>query len=77
MTIWDWLLFIVSCFLILIIILQESKEDASSAFSGEKSALFTDRKKIGIEVWISRITTILSILLFVLSIVCAFLVNRG
>ncbi len=77
MTIWDWLLFIVSCFLILIIILQESKEDASSAFSGEKSALFTDRKKIGIEVWISRVTTILSILLFVLSIVCAFFVHRG
>lgn len=73
MTVWDWLLFIVSCFLILIIILQESKEDAASAFSGEKSALFTDRKKIGIEVWISRITTILSILLFVLSMVCAFM----
>ena len=76
MTVWDWLLFIVSCFLILIIILQESKEDAASAFSGEKSALFTDRKKIGIEVWISRITTILSILLFVLSMVCAFM-SRG
>lgn len=73
MTVWDWLLFIVSCFLILIIILQESKEDAASAFSGEKSALFTDRKKIGIEVWISRITAILSILLFVLSMVCAFM----
>ena len=76
MTVWDWLLFIVSCFLILIIILQESKEDAASAFSGEKSALFADRKKIGIEVWISRITTILSILLFVLSMVCAFM-KRG
>ncbi|MCI5939511.1 MAG: preprotein translocase subunit SecG [Bacilli bacterium] len=76
MTVWDWLLFIVSCFLILIIILQESKEDAASAFSGEKSALFSDRKKIGIEVWISRITTILSILLFVLSMVCAFM-KRG
>ncbi len=76
MTVWDWLLFIVSCFLILIIILQESKEDATSAFSGEKSALFSDRKKIGIEVWISRITTILSILLFVLSMVCAFM-KRG
>ena len=76
MTVWDWLLFIVSCFLILIIILQESKEDAASAFSGEKSALFTDRKKIGIEVWISRIRTILSILLFVLSMVCAFM-SRG
>lgn len=76
MTVWDWLLFIVSCFLILIIILQESKEDAASAFSGEKSALFSDRKKIGIEVWISRVTTILSILLFVLSMVCAFM-KRG
>jgi protein translocase SecG subunit len=52
--------------------LQESKEDANKAFTGEKSALFAERKKIGIEVWVSRITTILAIAFFVLAIVCAF-----
>ena len=70
--IWDILLVIVSCLLIIIIMLQESKEDANKAFTGEKSALFAERKKIGIEVWVSRITTILAIDFFVLAIVCAF-----
>lgn len=76
MSFWDWMLLIVSCLLIIIIILQESKEDASSAFTGEKSALFSERKKIGIEVWITRITTTLAVLFFVLSIVCAFFIGR-
>lgn len=76
MTIWDILLLIVSCLLIIIIILQESKEDANKAFTGEKSALFAERKKIGIEVWITRITAILCVAFFVLAIVCAFWIDR-
>ncbi len=72
MTVWDVLLIIVSCLLITIIVLQESKEDANAAFTGEKSELFANRKERGIEVWIKRITAILSILFFVLAIVCAF-----
>ena len=75
MSFWDWSLLIVSCLLIIIIMLQESKEDANKAFTGEKSALFTERKKIGIEVWITRITTILAVLFFVLSFFCAFFVR--
>ena len=77
MTIWDILLLIVSCLYIIIIMLQESKEDANNAFSGEKSALFSEgRKKIGIEVWITRLTAILAIAFFVLCIFCAFFVDR-
>lgn len=72
MTVWDVLLIIVSCLLITIIVLQESKEDANSAFTGEKSELFANRKERGIEVWIKRITAVLSILFFVLAIICAF-----
>ena len=41
----DILLLIVSCLLITIIVLQESKEDASQAFSGEKSELFANKKR--------------------------------
>lgn len=76
MTLWDILLLIVSCLLIIIIILQESKEDANKAFTGEKSALFAERKKIGIEVWITRITTILCIAFFVLCFICSFFIDR-
>lgn len=75
MTVFDILLLIVSCLLITIIVLQESKEDASSAFSGEKSDLFANRKERGIEVWISRLTGILSISFFILAILASFFVD--
>jgi len=76
MAVWDVLLIIDSCLLIIIIILQESKEDATSAFTGEKSELFANKKKRGIEVWISWITTALSILFFVFAICASFFVER-
>ena len=72
----DILLLIVSCSLIAIIVLQKSKEDASQAFSGEKSDLFANKKERGIELWITRITTVLSILFFILAIWASFFVNR-
>lgn len=76
MTVWDILLLIVSCLLIIIIILQESKEDAKSAFTGEKSELFANRKERGIEVWISWITTGLSVAFLILSVIVSFFVDR-
>ncbi|MDD3192013.1 MAG: preprotein translocase subunit SecG [Bacilli bacterium] len=76
MTVWDILLIIVSCLLIVIIILQESKEDASSAFTGEKSELFANKKQRGIELWISWVTTGLSIAFFTFAIIAAFIVER-
>ncbi len=77
MSFWDILLIIVSSLLILIIILQESDEDATSAFTGEKSELFANKKERGIEVWIKRVTAGLSIVFFVLCIVCAFFAHKG
>ncbi len=76
MTFWDILLLIVSCLLIIIIILQESKEDATSAFTGEKSELFANRKERGFEVWVSWITTSLSVAFLILSIIVSFFVER-
>ena len=76
MTVWDVLLIIVSCLLIVIIILQESKEDATSAFTGEKSELFANKKERGIEVWISWVTTGLSVAFFTFAIFAAFFADR-
>lgn len=76
MTVWDVLLIIVSCLLITIIILQESKEDATSAFTGEKSELFANKKERGIEVWISWVTTGLAVAFFVFAIMASFFVDR-
>jgi preprotein translocase subunit SecG len=72
----DILLLIVSVLLITIIVLQDSKEDASQAFSGEKSDLFANKKQRGIELWINYITAGLSIAFFVLAIISAFFVDR-
>ena len=46
MTFWDVLLLIVSCLLIAIIVLQDSKEDSSNTFTGEKSELFANKKAL-------------------------------
>lgn len=72
----DILLLIVSILLTAIIVLQKSKDDASSAFTGEKSELFANKKERGIEVWINWITTGLSIAFFVLAILASFFVIR-
>ena len=73
---YDWILLVVSILLILIVVVQSSKEDASRAFSGEKSDLFANKKERGIEVWITRLTAILSVAFFVLAICAAFFVER-
>lgn len=72
----DILLLVVSVLLIGIIVLQKSDEDASKAFTGEKSELFSSKKERGIEVWIKYITMGLSIAFFVLAIIASFFVNR-
>ncbi len=72
----DILLLVVSVLLIGIIVLQKSDEDASKAFTGEKSELFSSKKERGIEVWIKYITMGLSIAFFVLAIIVSFFVTR-
>lgn len=64
----DYILLAVSILLILIIVLQNPKEDAMRAFSGEKS----ERAKVkqrGLEKTINRVTMVLAILFFVASLV--------
>lgn len=76
MTIYDILLLIVSCLLIAIVVLQKSKEDASSAFTGKKSAQLANQKERGLDVLITRLIAGLSIAFFVLAIIAAFFVDR-
>ena len=64
---YDWILLIVSIALILIIVLQSSKDDVNNAFSGEKSDLFANQKARGPEKVINTLTTCLSIAFFILA----------
>ena len=70
---YDWILLIVSIALILIIVLQSSKDDVNNAFSGEKSDLFANQKARGPEKVVNTLTAILSIAFFVLAFVVSVL----
>ncbi len=70
---YDYILLVISLLLILIIVLQGSKDDASRAFSGEKSELFANQKQRGAEKVINQITTVLSIVFFVVAMLVVIL----
>ena len=64
----DFVLLLVSLFLITLVVLQSSKDSIDSAFSGEKSELFNNQKQRGYELLLSRVTLATSALFIVLSV---------
>ena len=62
-------LLIVSVLLIIIVLLQSGKaESAGQIVQGGTSDLFTNRKERGFELFISRVTMLLGVAFFVLSL---------
>lgn len=62
-------LLIVSIFLIIIVLLQSGKaESAGQIIQGGSSDLFANRKERGLELFISRVTMILGVAFFVISL---------
>lgn len=53
---------IVAILLIIIVMLQGSKDDINDAFNGGKSELFKDQKTRGIELFMQRTTLVLAVL---------------
>ena len=68
MDIFDILLLIVSIFLIVVVLLQSSKDDINDAFNGSKSELFKNQKTRGIELVLQRATIVIAVL-FVASVI--------
>ena len=65
---------IVSILLIAIVLLQSGKaESAAQILSGGNSDLFTKRKERGSELFISRLTMVLGLTFFVVSLVMEFM----
>ena len=63
-------LLIVSVLLIVIVLLQSNKaSDAGNIITGGNDALFKNMKERGIELFISRLTLILGIIFFVISLI--------
>ena len=66
----ETLLLIVSVLLIAIVLLQSNKaSDAGQIITGGNEALFKKQKERGLELFISRLTLILGILLFLISFI--------
>lgn len=62
-------LLVISILLILIVLLQSGKaESAGQIVQGGNADLFTNRKERGFELFISRITMLLGVLYFALSL---------
>ena len=66
----ETLLLIISILIIVIVLLQSNKaSDAGSVLTGGNDALFSNMKERGLELLISRITLVLGVLFFVISLI--------
>lgn len=61
----DFIALIVTILLIIFVLLQQSSDDISDAFSGEKSDLFKNRKTRGFDLFLTRSTIVFSVIVIV------------
>ena len=64
----DYILLILAIALIVVVMMQTSKDDINDAFNGSKSELFKNQKTRGIELVLQRATIVIAVL-FVVSVV--------
>ena len=64
----DYILLILAIALIVVVMMQNSKDDINDAFNGSKSELFKNQKTRGIELVLQRATIVIAVL-FVASVV--------
>lgn len=77
MTFLNVIFLIISVLLIIVSLLQSGKSDgASGAITGGNLNVFVDNKERGPEVILSRITLVLGILFFLLSIIIHYLLVK-
>lgn len=69
----DWFILVISIFLIIIVMMQNSKDDINDAFSGSKTDLFKNQKTRGIDLVLERGTMALAVIFFVLIVVAAII----
>lgn len=67
---------IVAVLLIIIVMMQGSKDDINDAFNGSKSELFKNQKTRGIELFLQRATAVLAVLFIVLVVVSVAIHTR-
>ena len=73
MNIADYFVLVFSILMIIVVMLQTSKDDINDAFNGSKTDLFKDQKVRGAELVLQRATIVIAIFLVALVIVSVFL----
>jgi preprotein translocase subunit SecG len=73
----DYIILIVSVCLVVVVLMQQSKDDINDAFSGNKSELFKNQKSRGIELFLERSTAVLAILFICLVLAAAAMQING
>ena len=56
--------------IIILVLLQSSKDDINDAFSGGKTELFKNQKSRGLEAVLQKSTWVVGALFFVLAVIC-------
>ena len=69
----DYIVLVVALLLIVLIMMQESKDNLQDAFSGEKTDHFKNQKQRGIEKVMSIVTAIVAIIFIVLTFVATII----
>ena len=64
----DYILLVLAIALIVVVMMQNSKDDINDAFNGSKSELFKNQKTRGVELVLQRATIVIAVL-FVVSVV--------
>lgn len=72
----DYIILIISLFIIVISALQQSSDDAADAFRGTSSELFKNKKMQGAELFLNRGMVVLGVGMVVLVIVSNAMGNR-
>ena len=65
----DYIVLVVALLLIVLIMMQESKDNIQDAFSGERSDLFKNQKQRGLEKIMSIVTAVVAVLFIILTFV--------
>jgi preprotein translocase subunit SecG len=72
----DIFVFLVAILLVVIVMLQGSKDDINDAFNGSKSDLFKNQKTRGVELFMQRTTAVLAVVFIALVLTSVFLHSR-
>ncbi len=66
----DYIVLVISILLVIIVMMQNSKDDINDAFNGSKSELFKTQKTRGLELFLQRATAVIGVL-FIASVIAS------